>query len=411
MRLPAQLQSARSSNTPSSLGLSCQPTGVSLAGAPLLRRTTTGFAPRPRGEIDTLMKAAYGQQADSEPISRRLGVVADALNRGDLGRAMVGAVRLRLPELSWDRAVRIARAEDALAKYNFNPDEPRDSRGRWTSGGATTAPKAPMTPGGPTSSPPSSSPPVHLFGGRLIHTGGGSNGPPIDEPPSEEPGLDPIPDVGVRAPLGWDTPGYTYNGIYYPPTRKPTFPDGRPWPTADPDTVLKILDEQKGFNPKMIIYVPIDKLGPILIGSTATAEIGRTPEGYSEVELEGLPQRTTSGGIATNHARESVVRALIEAESDQFSKIYFNRSFTTITNGDVVSYLRADLLCVYRIESISGIRYKPIEILSPGQYLSERTMQMMGLPYIESPTGYKYKALLDYIWNKIAKIRDILKCL
>lgn len=151
MRLPAQLQSARSSNTTSSLGLSCQPTGVSLAGAPLLRRTTTGFAPRPRGEIDALMKAAYGQQADSEPISRGLSVVADALNRGDLGHAMVGAVRLRLPELSWDRAVRIARAQDALAKYNFNPDEPRDRRGRWTSGGGGSLSEPPT----PTTSKPS----------------------------------------------------------------------------------------------------------------------------------------------------------------------------------------------------------------------------------------------------------------
>lgn len=406
MRLPTQLQSTRASDTASGLGLSCQPTGVSLAGAPLLRRAVAGFAPRSRREIDTLMKAAYGDGADGAPISRGLDVVADALNRGDLGRAQIGAARLRLPELSWDRAVRIARAEDALAKYNFNPDEPRDSRGRWTSGGSEATP----TP--QTGSPPSSSPPVHLYGGELTHTGGGgSNGPPIDEPPSEEPGLDPIPDAGIRAPPGWDTPGFTYNGLYYPPVRKPTFPDGQPWPVADPDTVLKILDEQKGLDPKMVIYVPIDKIGPILIGSTGTTEIGRRPDGYDEVELEGLPQRTTSANVATNHARESVARALLEAWSNQFSKIYFNRSFATITNGGINSYLRSDLVGIYRPEVASEYDYRPYEILSSGQQINERQEQMEYFPRVKPPEGHHYKLLLDIILRKIEKIKTLMKCL
>jgi hypothetical protein len=44
--------------------------------------------------------------------------------------ATIAAVHLRLPELDRDAAERIADADDALAKYD--PNEPRDWRGRWT---------------------------------------------------------------------------------------------------------------------------------------------------------------------------------------------------------------------------------------------------------------------------------------
>lgn len=50
----------RLTNEPGGLGLSCAPTGVSLAGVPLLRRTRFGFVPRPTSEIALLLKAAYG---------------------------------------------------------------------------------------------------------------------------------------------------------------------------------------------------------------------------------------------------------------------------------------------------------------------------------------------------------------
>ena len=44
---------------------------------------------------------------------------------------MIRALLLKLPDLDWAGAVRIAQADEALRKYD--PDEPRDSRGRWTS--------------------------------------------------------------------------------------------------------------------------------------------------------------------------------------------------------------------------------------------------------------------------------------
>ncbi len=42
------------------------------------------------------MKCAYGQETDAIRLTRGLDVVADALNCGDLGRAMIAAVHLRL---------------------------------------------------------------------------------------------------------------------------------------------------------------------------------------------------------------------------------------------------------------------------------------------------------------------------
>ena len=51
----------RLTNESGGLGLSCTPTGVSLAGVPLLRKTQAGFVPRSASEIATLLRTAYGE--------------------------------------------------------------------------------------------------------------------------------------------------------------------------------------------------------------------------------------------------------------------------------------------------------------------------------------------------------------
>ncbi len=54
---------------------------------------------------------------------------------------MIAAVHTRTPELSHEAALRVANADEALTKYNYNSDEPRDWHGRWTregSAGQTT---------------------------------------------------------------------------------------------------------------------------------------------------------------------------------------------------------------------------------------------------------------------------------
>lgn len=128
------------SNEAGSLGLSCGKGGVALAGVPLLFCGEDGFQPRSEEQIRKLVSDAYGIEADGARLTAGLGAVARALNTGDIAHAMTAAVLLKLPELDWDGAVRIARAEETLAKYS--EDQPRDWHGRWTvgSGGDTNSP-------------------------------------------------------------------------------------------------------------------------------------------------------------------------------------------------------------------------------------------------------------------------------
>jgi hypothetical protein len=128
----------RLTNEPGGLGLSCSHLGLSLAGVPLLRKSAAGFAPRLSGEIEALVKAAYGAEATSPELLRSFSAVAQALNRGNLALAMTAAVLIRLPELDWDGAARLARAEQRLRK-RYNPNEPRDWHGCWTDDGGAYA--------------------------------------------------------------------------------------------------------------------------------------------------------------------------------------------------------------------------------------------------------------------------------
>jgi hypothetical protein len=93
----------------------------------------TGFVPRSGPEVARLIEPAYGADGDPTRLKSSLGVIARALNAGDLARAMTAAVLTRTPELSGEAAARLAKSEERLAK--FNPHEPRDWHGRWTSGG------------------------------------------------------------------------------------------------------------------------------------------------------------------------------------------------------------------------------------------------------------------------------------
>jgi hypothetical protein len=258
---------------PCSLGLNCEPGGVTLAGVPLLRRTEAGLEPRLVGEIDVLAKAAYGAALDTAALRRGLCVAAQALNDRDLGRAMMATLHLKLPELDADGARRIAAVDAVLAKYS--PDQPRDWHGRWTtegdgSGSPSSTPSASSSVGSTPSSTRTSTPVSHPTGGRLIEVGyqsdgdSGDNGPPVE--PAGERGSepDPMPVAGSqKVPEGWDVvPERTIGGLQYPAVRIPRLPDGKIWPTAEPTEILRILPPERGKTPAMIIFVPQDKDRP-----------------------------------------------------------------------------------------------------------------------------------------------------
>ncbi len=129
------IRTYRLTNAPGGLGLSCTSAGLSLAGAPLLQKTATGFAPRPKHEVAELIKTAYGEEAPAR-LRASLGAIAEALNRGEVARAAIIAVMTRTPELNGEAAARLAKTNEELAKYNYDPSEPRDWHGRWTRDGA-----------------------------------------------------------------------------------------------------------------------------------------------------------------------------------------------------------------------------------------------------------------------------------
>ncbi len=125
-------------------GLDCTEDGLTLAGVPLLRRTARGFVPRDELEIRWLLEKAYGSAPCTDRIIKGTETIARVLNQGQLGKAMIRALLLDLPDLDRESAARLAQADDMLAK--FDEDEPRDEYGRWAANG--NAPTATQTPHG-----------------------------------------------------------------------------------------------------------------------------------------------------------------------------------------------------------------------------------------------------------------------
>jgi hypothetical protein len=378
-------------------GLACSEEGLRLAGVDLLRRTPVGLELRPRAEIEALFLAAYGAHLDRGAILRGAVAVANALNQGDTPRAMITALYLKAPPLDTAGRARVATVSNWLAKYS--PDQPRDWHGRWTPEGGSGGPSSAQTADRP---PPASSGLrilTDLHGDSRPSDGSpypadcqemGDNGPP-DEPIAEvgpEPASQPSFDA-PKVPDGWDIPGHTVDGLYYPTVRFPKLPDGTPWPVATHDAIQAIMRPVRGGTPQMTLFVPLDKIGPTLIGSTDTLDYPK-PEGYDEVRLWGAPQVTYSRGEETGHAADSVSEALRMAETNQFSDINFNRAISTSTGRQVLSAIRPDVMGVVRPELDLDHLFHPYESLSPGQDIEERREEMPQDVRVKPAEGQQY---------------------
>ncbi|MGH7044992.1 MAG: DUF4258 domain-containing protein [Stellaceae bacterium] len=114
----------------SSAGVYCGTEGLFLGPSPPIALTNAGNRIRDENEIRSLLAAAYNS-LDSEMLLPRLPLIREALQRGDFCRAMILAVQARLGPMAPEAIERLAQT-DSLAKYNFNPSEPRDWHGRWT---------------------------------------------------------------------------------------------------------------------------------------------------------------------------------------------------------------------------------------------------------------------------------------
>lgn len=130
MTQPARL--FRLDDDPRGSGLSCDATGLRLAGVSLLRKDGGGFAPRAPDEIAALLACGCGDGPNTPRLTATgLETVARALNRGDLTKAMTATVFPRLPEPDPNGAERIVRADELLAKWD---GQPHDADGRFGEG-------------------------------------------------------------------------------------------------------------------------------------------------------------------------------------------------------------------------------------------------------------------------------------
>src|SRR5271165_5238458 len=119
---------------PDGQGLRCNNDGLFLGGEALLQRNDAGvFEARPPAELHKTFVRSYGEDTDWESRLRSVRLVANALNKKDMARATMTAVLMRMPDPG--SQIRISDVDGVLAKAGFNPDEPRDERGQWTTDG------------------------------------------------------------------------------------------------------------------------------------------------------------------------------------------------------------------------------------------------------------------------------------
>lgn len=130
---------------PHGRGLRCDGDGLFFAGDALLRQDGEGnFEARPDIELRKSLNHTGSNEARLESHIRSVKLIAAALNKGDMGRAMMTAV-LMLMGIPDPGSV-VPPSGGGLAKAGYNPDEQRDERGRWTNGGVGSTPKtAPAT--------------------------------------------------------------------------------------------------------------------------------------------------------------------------------------------------------------------------------------------------------------------------
>ena len=136
-------------------GLFCGADDLLLAGVRLLTSTRSGLAPRPADELQQIFYAAYGVASGITAESRLSGLrsIARALDDGDLCRATILSLQLALPDVYPSGVARLTEA-GILLKLKYDGTEPRDSRGRWTTGGGQTGSVTPESTGTRTSSSP-----------------------------------------------------------------------------------------------------------------------------------------------------------------------------------------------------------------------------------------------------------------
>jgi len=147
-------------------GLSCDDAGLRFGGDFALIEAAEGpfgrgFRRRPVDQINRVLSAGYGAPVDLTAREPVLDQIADCLTKGDLSRAQLLALQLRLPDLPDEGATdKLAKAE-ALLRFNPNHDD----QGRFASAPGDGGHPG-KTPGGKTYSTA-----IHLTAGQAAVLG------------------------------------------------------------------------------------------------------------------------------------------------------------------------------------------------------------------------------------------------
>src|SRR6185437_2466078 len=102
----------------------------------LVRRTARGFEAADSQQLAALTKSVFAEDARLRRLPQVLAGVVTALEAGDLVKAQLLGLALRLVKLDDAQLHRLSRPVDlAKDEASFDPNQPRDKRGRWTTEG------------------------------------------------------------------------------------------------------------------------------------------------------------------------------------------------------------------------------------------------------------------------------------
>jgi hypothetical protein len=123
---------------PAARGLVVDTEGVMLGpDYVLVARTNARYRRIDAAALDQVLKATFGKDHHLRRFSLVLDRITDALAAGDLVNAQLLGLEIPLGTLD-DGQLKRLQSASTLIKDGFNPNQPRDERGRWTSGAGET---------------------------------------------------------------------------------------------------------------------------------------------------------------------------------------------------------------------------------------------------------------------------------
>lgn len=113
----------------------------------LVRRTSAGYRCVSADDVTRLTRIVFGAQQRWRRFPFVIAAIAEALDSGDIVKAQLLGLTLPLESLGESQLRRLEIAADLL-KANYDPDQPRDERGRWTTNGSGSGagPAQPLQP-------------------------------------------------------------------------------------------------------------------------------------------------------------------------------------------------------------------------------------------------------------------------